>query len=159
MYATLRVSALVVIGSMALAGCSGGTDIFGGSSSSDVTTSSLSPTQTQAQRVDPACGNLAVEIDTLRREGIADKVERAAAKKYKMTQADLGKASQLNKVNGEFQAKCSTLPRTAAQPETPAPAGAAAKAAPAAAKAAKSAVPVAKAAAVAAPSGAGVAKQ
>jgi hypothetical protein len=131
MFSKLRVTALAVIGSLSLAGCSGGLDMFGGSSgSTDVATSSVVPAQ--AQRVDPACGNLAVEIDTLRREGVADKVERAAAKKYKMTTADLAKANQLNKANGEFQAKCSTLPRTAAQSEAPAVAAAAKAAAPAA---------------------------
>ena len=127
MLATLRVPLYVLIGSFAVAGCSGG-DLFG-SSSSDVTTSSLSQAQT-AQKVDPACGSLALEIDTLRREGVAEKVEKAAARKYKMTPADLTKASQLNKVNADYQEKCSTLPRTAA---VPAPsAAAAAKAAPAA---------------------------
>jgi hypothetical protein len=115
MYSKLRVSALAVIGSVSLAGCAGGLDMFGGNGSSDVTTSSVA--QTQAQRVDPACGNLALEIDTLRREGVADKIERAAAKKYKMTSGDLAKASQLNKANGEFQSKCSTLPRSAAVPD------------------------------------------
>lgn len=125
MLATLRVPLYVLIGSIALAGCSGG-DLFG-SSSSDVTTSSLSPAQT-AQKVDPACGNLALEIDTLRREGVAEKVEKAAAKKYKMTSTDLTKANQLNKVNADYQEKCSTLPRAAA---VPVPAAAASKAAPA----------------------------
>jgi|LNFM01.1.fsa_nt_gb hypothetical protein len=140
MYSQLRVSALAIIGSVGLAGCAGGgLDVFGGAGSSDVTTSSVA--QTQAQRVDPACGNLAVEIDALRREGVADKVDRAAAKKYKMTSADLAKASQLNKANGEFQSKCSTLPRTAAVPDATVAATAAATkaAAPAAKAAAKSA--------------------
>jgi hypothetical protein len=113
MYATLRVPTLMIIGSIALAGCSNSSDFFNMGGSGEVTTQSLAQT---AQKVDPACGNLAVEIDTLRREGVADKVEKAAAKKYKMTAADLNKASQLNRANGEFQAKCSTLPRTAATP-------------------------------------------
>lgn len=140
MYSKLRVSALAIIGSVSLAGCAGGgLEMFGGGASSDVTTSSVG--QAQAQRVDPACGNLAVEIDTLRREGVADKIDRAAAKKYKMTSADLGKASQLNKANGEFQAKCSTLPRTASAADATA-AGAAKAAAPAV----KAAAPAAKAA-------------
>ena len=136
MYSKLRVSALAVIGSVSLAGCAGGLDMFGGNGSSDVTTSSVA--QTQAQRVDPACGNLALEIDTLRREGVADKVDRAAAKKYKMTSGDLAKASQLNKANGEFQSKCSTLPRSAAVPDA------------VVAPAAKAAAPVAKSAAASA---------
>jgi hypothetical protein len=129
MYSKLRASALAIAVSVGLAGCAGGLDMFGGGGSSDVTTSSV--TQSQAQRVDPACGNLALEIDTLRREGVADKVDRAAAKKYKMTSADLTKASQLNKANGEFQAKCSALPRTAAAPDAASAAVAKAAAAPA----------------------------
>ncbi len=137
MLATLRVPALILAGSITLAGCSGGLDALGGGSS-DVTTSAIA--QNQAPKVDPACGNLAVEIDTLRREGVADKVERAAARKYTMKSADLVKANQLNKANSEFQAKCSTLPRAAAVPETPA-AGAVAKAA---VPAAKAIVPAAK---------------
>ncbi len=146
MYATLRVPALVAIASLALAGCSG-TDLFGSSSNSgDVTTSSLAQ-QTQAQKVDPACGNIALEIDTLRRDGIAEKMEKAAAKKYKMTPADLTKANQLNKANADFQAKCSTLPRSAATSTTPVPEAAAV--AKAAAPAVKAAAPAAKTAAVA----------
>lgn len=146
MYATLRVPALVAIASLALAGCSG-TDLFGSSSnSSDVTTSSLAQ-QTQGQKVDPACGNIALEIDTLRRDGIAEKMEKAAAKKYKMTPADLTKANQLNKSNADFQTKCSALPRSAATSTTPVPD--AAVVAKAAAPAVKAAAPAAKAAAVA----------
>ena len=121
MLATLRVPLYVLIGSFSLAGCSS-LDLFGSSNSSDVTTSSL--TQTQAQKVDPACGNLALEIDTLRREGVAEKVEKAAAKKYTMKPADLGKANQLNKANADYQEKCSTLPRTAAVASPPSGAGA-----------------------------------
>jgi hypothetical protein len=141
MYAMLRVPAIIAIGSIAMAGCAG-SDLFGSNSaSSDVTTSSM--TQSQAQKVDPACGTLALEIDTLRREGVAEKIEKAAAKKYKMTAADLTKANQLNRANAEFQSKCSTLPRSAATPTTPMPDPAAvSKAAPALKKAA-AAVPAA----------------
>jgi len=131
---TLRVPALAMISTLVLAGCSG-TDFFNTNSSSEVTTSSLSPSQ-QAQKIDPACGSLALEIDTLRREGVADKIEKAAAKKYKMTAADLTKANQLNKANAEFQAKCSTLPRAAAMPPP-------AATAPTAAAPAKSSTPAA----------------
>ena len=56
--------------------------------------------------------SLASRIETLRKDGIPDKIEKAAAKRYKMTQADLGKADQLTKANAEFQARCSTV-RTA----------------------------------------------
>lgn len=121
--------ALVLAGLM-LAGCTGeGTDgIFTGSLAGN--------TQTAASeaKVDPACVTLVSRIETLRKEGIADKIEKAAAKRYKMTQADLSKADQLTKTNAEFQLRCSTItprPTTAQaqpQPETPAPKAAAKKA-------------------------------
>ena len=38
------------------------------------------------------------------------KIEKAAAKKYKMTAADLKKADQLTKANADFQQRCSTIP-------------------------------------------------
>lgn len=81
----------------------------------------------QAPRVDPACVTLTAQIDSLRKDGVQDKIEKAAAKKYKMTPLDLAKADQLNKANADFQARCSTLqPKAqqtaAAQPATPAPA-------------------------------------
>lgn len=151
MLATLRVPLFVLMGSISLAACSSGGDLFGSSTSSDVTTSSLSQAQVaQGQRIDPACGSLAAEIDGLRRDGIAEKVDRAAAKKYRMTQTDLSKASQLNKLNADYQEKCSTLPRTAAVATTPvaaAPAAATKSAAPAAKAAATKTTPAAAAAA------------
>lgn len=122
MFATLRVTALIAAGSLALTACSSTSDIFGTSGSSDVTTQSVAQAQ---PKIDPACGNLALEIDTLRREGVAEKIEKAAAKKYKMTSADLAKANQLTKANAEFQSKCSTLPRSAAMPTQSVPAAAA----------------------------------
>ena len=159
MLATLRVPAAVIIATIVLAGCSGsGLDLFN-SSSSDVTTSSLA--QSQAQKVDPACGNLALEIDTLRREGVADKVEKASAKKYKMTPTDLTKANQLNNANADFQSKCSTLPRTAAMPvpaATQVAPAAAAKAAPAAKASAAKAPAKSAASAIGAPAAVGVAE-
>lgn len=82
-----------------LAGCAGEAgNMFG------ATTTASIP---EKPKVDPACVTLTAQIDSLRNEGIADKVEKAAAKKYKMTQADLGKAAQLNKANAEFKDKCS----------------------------------------------------
>jgi hypothetical protein len=63
-----------------------------------------------ASEVDPVCVTLGARIDGLRREGIADKIEKASLKKYKMTQADLSKADQLTKANAEFQMRCSNVP-------------------------------------------------
>jgi hypothetical protein len=72
---------------------------------------------------------------------VADKIEKAAVKKYKMTNADLAKADQLTKANAEFQLRCSTItPRpmsaqySSTPPSTPAaPPPAAKKSAPKAA--------------------------
>lgn len=94
----------LALGSLVLAGCAGdgGDSIF--------TTGSLASQQTAAEpKVDPVCVTLVSRIDTLRREGIADKIEKAAAKRYKMTQADLSKADQLTKASAEFQLRCSTI--------------------------------------------------
>jgi len=104
--------ALVLAGLM-LAGCAGDSNdgIF--------TTGTLGTSQTAAAppeaRVDPACVTLASRIDGLRKEGVGDKIEKAATKKYKMTQADLGKADQLTKANAEFQLRCSTVTPSSVQ--------------------------------------------
>jgi hypothetical protein len=94
---------------LALAGCANdGSGMFG------ATTTASIP---EKPKVDPACVTLTSQIDSLRREGIAEKVEKAAVKKYKMTAADLTKAAQLNKTNAEFQDKCSaTSMKTAMMP-------------------------------------------
>jgi hypothetical protein len=121
------------------AGCADQQSLF---ASSNLTTASVAP---QAPKADPACTSLGTQISTLRGEGIADKIERAAAKKYKMTTADLAKADQLTKVSAEFETKCGTV-------QIPAPVQAVAPPAAPAAKPAKtaSAAP-AKAAEAAAP--------
>jgi hypothetical protein len=95
-------STVTLLAGLALAGCAGdGTDgLF--------TTGALSATQT-ADKADPACVTLAASIEGLRKEGVAEKIEKAAAKKYKMTAADLKKADQLTKTNAEFQTRCSTI--------------------------------------------------
>ena len=87
------------------------------------TTGSLTGGNSQAAaeaKADPACVTLASRIETLRKEGIQDKIEKAAAKRYKMSQADLGKADQLNKANAEFQARCSTVTPRPTSAEAPA---------------------------------------
>lgn len=64
----------------------------------------------QSAQANPVCLTLASQIAALNKDGISDKVEKAAAKKYKMKSADLAKANELNKANAEFQAKCSSYP-------------------------------------------------
>jgi hypothetical protein len=107
-------TALLFLG-LALAGCAGeGTDgLF--------TTGSLSGSASAApSKSDPACVTLAASIDGLRKEGIAEKIEKAATKKYKMTATDLRKADQLTKANAEFQQRCSTIPPKPASAQAPA---------------------------------------
>jgi PBP1b-binding outer membrane lipoprotein LpoB len=106
MLTKLRAPGALLIGAMALAGCANN-GLLGGSNFS---TASVPETP----KVDPACVMLTSQIETLRKEGIADKVEKAAAKKYKMMVADLVKADQLNKANAEFQLKCSSITPKAA---------------------------------------------
>ena len=102
----LRAPGALLIGAVALAGCANDGILSG----SHFSTASVPETP----KVDPACVMLTSQIETLRKEGIADKIERAAAKKYKMMVADLIKADQLNKANAEFQMKCSTITPKAA---------------------------------------------
>jgi hypothetical protein len=120
MLTKLRAPGALLIGGMALAGCAND-GLLG---SSNFSTGSVPETP----KVDPACVMLTAQIDTLRKEGIADKVEKAAAKKYKMMLPDLVKADQLNKANADFQSKCSTItPRAAMTSASLAPIAAAAK--------------------------------
>lgn len=116
-----RAAAMALaLAGVALAGCSGeGTDgLFTGS----LANNTQAPPAAEA-KIDPVCVSLVSRIDMLRREGIGDKIEKAASKRYKMTQADLGKADQLTKANAEFQMRCSTVaPSTTAQAPVTAPA-------------------------------------
>jgi hypothetical protein len=108
-------SQALVLAGLVLAGCAmeGGDGLF--------TTGSLTGSATaSAEKTDPACITLASRIETLRKDGIPDKIEKAAAKRYKMTQSDLGKADQLTKANTEFQARCSTVTPRPVSAEAPA---------------------------------------
>lgn len=102
---SLVISA-VAAGSALLAGCSDTSSMFG-NNSANLTTASVSPVSA-APKADPACTALTAQIDSLRKEGVPEKIEKASLKKYKMTTADLAKADQLNKSNTDFQTKCTT---------------------------------------------------
>ena len=61
-------------------------------------------------KVDPACATLASQIDVLRKDGVADRVEKVAAGKtatVKVKRESLGKMVELTKLDAEYQAKCS----------------------------------------------------
>ena len=110
----------VVFAALIAAGCAND-----GSLTSGLNTSSIdSGSSTQASKQDPACMTLAAQIEALNRDGTADKVSKAAAKKYKLKTEDLAKADELNKANTEFQSKCSPYPpkpvvATTTIPDTP----------------------------------------
>src|SRR5262245_59152061 len=110
--ATAKALALAGV-AVALVGCAGEGESF-------FTTGALG-TSAEA-KLDPMCVTLATRIETLRKEGIAEKIEKAAAKKYKMTQSDLNKADQLTKANADFQLRCSTImPKSATADPAPEP--------------------------------------
>ena len=94
-------------------------------------------------KVDPACTTLAAQIAELRKDGLVDRVEAASKGKSStvtVKRASLGQVAQLAKLDAEFQAKCSNLPKTAAAPASVPPAVAAA-AKPVAAKATAAVAP------------------
>lgn len=66
--------------------------------------------------VDPMCASLAQRIDALRKDGVVERVESAAKGKgttVSVKRSSLSQIAELEKANADFQAKCSTLPRTA----------------------------------------------
>lgn len=124
MFSLTRAASALALASLLLAGCAnegGGLFTTGALGSNTEQT----PVAKAEPKVDPACVALVSRIETLRKEGVADKIERAAAKKYKLTAADIAKADQLTKANNEFQVRCSTImpPPTMAQYPAPAPKG------------------------------------
>lgn len=99
---TLRAPLPVLVGALLLVGCSSDGSLLG----TPITTGSI-----QGQpAIDPACVSLTAEIDGLMKEGIVEKVEKAAASKYRLTKADLINANRLNKANAEFQSRCALNP-------------------------------------------------
>lgn len=115
MFRKLQAPAIALFGAALLAGCAEDSSLFSGTS--NLTTASVGETQ----KTDPACVSLASQIESLKKEGVADKVAQASIKKYKLTPADLTKADQLNRSNTEFQAKCSVVKPAASQTASAAP--------------------------------------
>lgn len=115
---TLRLPRMVLVASatLALVGCSS----FGTFGETDTITTGALPTAVPV-KVDPACSGLSAQIAQLRQDGIGDKISNAAAKKYKMTPADLAKADQLTKLNADFQTKCGPDAKAAVQQAIVAP--------------------------------------
>lgn len=134
MLTKLRALTAICIGTVVLAACAGDQgSLFGGE------TASVAPPP--APKVDPACVALTSKIEGLRKEGVAERVEKAAAGKgttVNVKRDSLAKMTELDKANAEFQAKCSTI--TPKQQTAAVPASVAATAAPAAKAAATKAV-------------------
>ncbi len=124
----------------------------------NLSTAGISPEKTAAQqaaKIDPVCVSLASQIDTLRKEGAVERLEKAAAGKGSSVQVkrtSLAKQAELNKANADFQMKCGPKipPAQSAQTAPAAPAAttaAAAQVAPIAAPSAQGAAAVTGAAA------------
>jgi outer membrane murein-binding lipoprotein Lpp len=115
---------------------------------SGLSTASVAPEKTAAAvpKVDPACVTLASQIDSLRKEGSVERLEKAAAGKTSNVQvkrASLMKQAELNKAYGDYQLKCGPKLQSASMTPAPIPAAAAPAAAPVAAQVAPI-VPAAK---------------
>lgn len=128
-------AALAAIAGLLAAGCA---------NDGTLTTAAITPkpAESKVAAVDPACATLASQIDTLRKDGSVERLEKAAAGKGKSVEVKrdaLAKQAELNKANAEFQAKCGPkLPAATTAQAAPAPAGTATAAA---SKAATSAAP------------------
>ena len=101
---------------IALAGCANDSLMSFGDAGSPTAALPAKPT------VDPACSSLASRIEGLRKDGVVERVEAAAKGKgstVSVKRESLGQIADLEKANAEFQARCSTLPRTAAAAPQP----------------------------------------
>ena len=102
-----------------------------------LSTAGISPEKAamqQAAKIDPACVALVGQIDTLRKEGAVERLEKAADGKgasVKVQRTSLAKQAELNKANADFQIKCGPkIPAAqSAQTAPAAPASTTAKAA------------------------------
>lgn len=95
-----------VLVSLVAGGCAENGTLLTGSLNPSV----VDPAAQQVAQANPVCVTLASQIEALNKDGVAEKVSKAAAKKYKLKHADLAKVDELNKANTEFQAKCSGYP-------------------------------------------------
>jgi hypothetical protein len=104
----LSASAVAILATLTFAGCA-----QDGTLTTGALDSSMTPTAGPDPKNDPVCLTLASQIEALKKDGVPEKVSKAAAKKYKMKTADLAKADELNKAHAEFQARCSAYPPSA----------------------------------------------
>ncbi len=104
---------IAALGATLLAGCSSDGNLFGSSlTTQSIGTNANSTAVAAAPRVDPACYSLSQRIDTLRKDGLTDRLEKASVGKSSTVQikrVSLAQAAELDKANAEFQAKCSAF--------------------------------------------------
>jgi hypothetical protein len=122
MYKSSATLVLAALGATFLSGCSSDGSILGTS----LTTQSINAGGTAvaaAPKVDPACYSLSQRIDQLRKDGLTQRLEKASVGKSSTVQVkrtSLAQAAELDKVNAEFQAKCSAFGPRPAQAAAPA---------------------------------------
>lgn len=90
----------------------------GGFPGTSLTTSSINQQQAAKKpTVDPVCVTLVSKIDSLRKDGITDRVAKAGAGKSKTVpvyRTSLARMAELDRANAEYQRRCGTLkPATA----------------------------------------------
>ena len=114
---TLTAAGLTIV--VALAGCANDPN-------SSLITASVAKPKPAKVAVDPTCTALAAMIQSVRQEGTPAKVRAVAASNNKsrtvnIKRASLAKVAELDKLNAEFQMKCSKYPglqTAAARPAT-----------------------------------------
>lgn len=104
-----HVTAATIVCAAMMAGCA--------ADSVGLTTSAIdgksAPSTTATAKVDPACVTLLSQIDQLRKDGVVDRAQQVANKGKTSTvnvkRESLSKLTELDRINAEYQAKCSTI--------------------------------------------------
>lgn len=103
----------------------------GGLAGSNVATSSINGQQAAKKpAIDPACVSLVSKIDSLRKDGITDRVAKAGEGKSKTVsvyRTSLAKMAELDRANADYQRRCGTLKPATATAAVAKPAAAPAK--------------------------------
>lgn len=113
----IKVMTIVgLVAAIAVAGCSG-------NQTSSLSTSSVAKPAATKVALDPTCVRLTSQINALRQEGTPARVHKVANGKTKtaiIKRASLAKVAELDRLNAQFQMKCSKYPgiQAAAAPRT-----------------------------------------
>ena len=123
----ILTSTAIALAALAAAGCA----------QDGTMTTQATPEKAVAQsaaKTDPACATLASQIETLRKDGTVEALEKAATGKSKsvdVKRSALAKQVELNKANADFQGKCGPAMLKAQTAQAAAPAAVQAVATPA----------------------------